>query len=429
MTAEIITIGDELLIGQVLDTNSAWIAKRLNDSGFRVERRVSVGDTIEAISTAVDEALARACLVVMTGGLGPTKDDITKQTLAAMFGCGMVVHAPTEERNRATILARGFDYNELNRAQALVPECCEVLMNHHGTAPGMWFERDGHVLVALPGVPFEMTRLVDDEVLPRLRKRACVNEITHRTMVTFGIAESMLAVRIAPWEEALPEHLHLAYLPSPKGVRLRLSAYSGASAAAEIDQKFRDLEAILGDSVVGYGDETTVQEVVARALIERGQTLATAESCTGGALAAIFTAMAGASAYFRGGVVAYSNDIKSTILGVRAEDIERESAVSQAVAEQMAAGARERFGTDFAIATTGLAGPDFSTTRASSSDGHSVDTAGVAGLDEVPVGTVWVAVAHAGGVVSQRFTLGNLRAVNIERACSNAANMLRKMLL
>jgi nicotinamide-nucleotide amidase len=407
MTAEIITIGDELLIGQVLDTNSAWIAKRLNDSGLRVVRRVSVGDTREAITAAADEALRSAGVTVMTGGLGPTKDDITKQTLAAMFGCEMAVHAPTEECNRRVIAARGFDYNALNRAQALVPECCEVLTNEHGTAPGMWFERDGHVLVALPGVPFEMQRLMDDEVLPRLRKRLKINDITHKTLVTTGIAESMLAERIAPWEEALPEHLHLAYLPGPSGVRLRLSAYGVAGAAAEIDARFAELEPLLGTLVVGYGDGATAQAAVARMLAERGQTLAVAESCTGGALAAIFTAMAGASEYFRGGVVAYTNTVKEQLLGV---EIGPEGAVSQSVAEQMAAGARRIFGTDHAIATTGVAGPD-------------------GGTEENPVGTVWIAVAHPDGVVSRKFTFGNLRAVNIERASSAAANMLREHLL
>lgn len=410
MTAEIITIGDELLIGQVLDTNSGWIAGRLNDCGFRVVRRVSAGDTQEAISETVGEALGRADVTVMTGGLGPTKDDITKQTLAAMFGCGMVEHGPTEERNRRTIAARGFDYNVLNRAQALVPERCEVLMNHHGTAPGMWFERDGHVLVSLPGVPFEMTQLIDDEVLPRLRERFGINEITHRTMVTFGIAESMLAERIAAWEEALPEHLHLAYLPGPKGVRLRLSAYEGENAGTEIEESFSELEGILGSSVVGYGDAASGQGAAAQMLTERGLTLAVAESCTGGSLAAMFTAMAGASEYFTGGVVAYDNKVKTELLGVRGADIEREGAVSRTVAEQMAEGARRVFGTDYAIATTGVAGPG-------------------GGSEEKPVGTVWVAVAHPEGVVSKKFTFGNLRAVNIERASATAANMLRECLL
>jgi nicotinamide-nucleotide amidase len=407
MTAEIITIGDELLIGQVLDTNSAWIAKRLNDNGLRVVRRVSVGDTREAISAAVDEALRVADVTVMTGGLGPTKDDITKQTLAAMFGCGMVVHAPTEERNRRVIAARGFDYNALNRAQALVPECCEVLMNEHGTAPGMWFERDGHVLVALPGVPFEMQRLMEDKVLPRLHKELSLNEIAHKTLVTTGIAESMLAERIASWEDALPEHLHLAYLPGPSGVRLRLSAYGVAGAAAEIDARFAELESLLGTLVIGYGDGATAQAAVARMLTERGQTLAVAESCTGGALAALFTAMAGASEYFRGGAVTYGNEIKERLLGV---EISPEGAVSQSVAEQMAAGARRVFGVDYAIATTGIAGPG-------------------GGSEEKPVGTVWIAVAHPTGVISKKFTFGNLRAVNIERASTAAANMLRVLLL
>ncbi len=410
MTAEIITIGDELLIGQVLDTNSGWIAKRLNDNGLRVVRRTSVGDTAEAITGAVEGALAMADVVIMTGGLGPTKDDITKVTLAKIFGCGMVEHQPTEERNRRVIAARGFDYNALNRAQAMVPECCEVLMNENGTAPGMWFDRNGRILVTLPGVPFEMMRLVDDAVLPRLRERLPLDKITHRTMITFGIAESMLADRIEAWEAALPDYLHLAYLPGPKGVRLRLSAYGRNGAEGEIERRFKDLEAILGNSVVGYGDETSIQSVVAQILTEHGHTLATAESCTGGVVASLFTAMAGASEYFRGGVVAYSNNVKVGLLGVSAEDIEREGAVSQAVAEQMAAGARRVMNTDYAIATTGVAGPD-------------------GGSDTKPVGTVWIAVAHARSVVSRKFTFGNLRTINIERASASAVNMLREMLI
>ena len=409
MTAQIITIGDELLIGQVLDTNSAWLAQRLNDSGLRVICRVSVGDTPGAISASVDDSLRVADVTVLTGGLGPTKDDITKQTLAEMFGCDMVLHEPTEERNRRVMTARGVDYNALNHAQALVPECCEVLMNEHGTAPGMWFERDGHIVVALPGVPFEMKWLMDNAVLPRLRKEFVINEIVHKTMVTFGIAESMLAERIAMWEAALPGHLGLAYLPGPSGVRLRLSSYGVSGAGDEIDARFAELEALLGVSVVGYGDGATVQAAVARVLAERRQTLAVAESCTGGALSSLFTSMAGASDYFSGGVVTYCNRSKVDLLGVDADSIEHEGAVSQSVAEQMAVGARRVFGSDYALATTGVAGPG-------------------GGSESKPVGTVWIAVAHPTGVVSKKFMFGNLRAVNIERASSAAANMLRELL-
>jgi nicotinamide-nucleotide amidase len=409
MKAEIITVGDELLIGQVVDTNSGWIANRLNNIGLRVTKRLSVGDERAEIAGAVDMALNDADVVVMTGGLGPTKDDITKQTLAGLFGCGMREDVDTQEHNRALITSRGFDFNELNRAQAMVPECCTVLPNRNGTAPGMWFERNGSVLIALPGVPFEMKKLIDDEVLPRLRKRFKLSDITHKTMVTSGIAESMLAERISQWEEALPEYLRLAYLPSPSGVRLRLSAYERAGAQGEIDRRFAELEGLLAGFVVGYGDET-VQSAAARMLVERGRTLALAESCTGGAIASMFTQMAGASEYFLCGAVTYSNQCKVGMLGVDAAVIEHESAVSQSVAEQMAIGARHVSGADYAIATTGVAGPG-------------------GGSDEVPVGTVWIAVAHPEGVVSKRFTFGQLRSVNIERASAAAINMLRLLLI
>ncbi len=409
MTAEIITIGDELLIGQVLDTNSCWIAKQLNDNGLRVVKRTSVGDSSKEILRAFDKAMWSADVTIVTGGLGPTGDDLTKSVLAEFFNCGMTTHSPTEKRNKEWFAARGYDYNEANRAQSSVPECCEVLMNPNGTAPGMWFEEEEHILVALPGVPFEMKHMMENEVLPKLRKQLGPNEITHQTMLTFGIGESMLAEKIAAWEQALPEWLSLAYLPSPKGVRLRLSAYENTSAAAEIDKRFKELEVILSDSVVGYGEDASIEKVIAAILTERGQTLAIAESCTGGALATMFTSMEGASKYFRGGVVAYNDEVKKELLGVSEHELERESAVSQSVVEQMAGGIRERLGVDFAIATTGIAGPS-------------------GGSEEKPVGTVWIAVAHPKGIESQCFRFGNLRSVNIDRACSNAANMLRLIL-
>lgn len=410
MKAEIITIGDEILIGQIVDTNSAWIAERLNDIGVRVLVKMSVADDRAAIADAVTDALNSADIVILTGGLGPTKDDITKKTLAELFGCGMVEHRPTYERNEKTIAARGFEYNALNRAQAMVPECCEAILNMNGTAPGMWFDRGSKVVVSLPGVPFEMRYLMDEEIVPRLLRRFRLGGITHKTMITFGYAEAMLAEMIAPWEDALPPHIKLAYLPAPGGIRLRFSAYETdeTQAHAEIDAQFAELEKMIPEYVVGYGD-TTVQSAVAGMLAERGKTLSVAESCTGGAIASRFTAMAGASRYFLCGMVAYSNASKINILGVNQSDIEQYGAVSEQVAEQMALGVRRISGSDYAIATTGIAGPD-------------------GGTEDKPVGTVWIAIAHPDGVLSRQMRYGNLREQNIDRASAAAINMLRLVL-
>ena len=411
MKAEIITIGDEILIGQIVDTNSAWLSGKLNDIGFTVTRKLTVGDSAEEIRYALEEAMSACELVVTTGGLGPTKDDITKLTLADWFGCGMKRDEDTYERNRRVLEARGVDYNELNKAQSMVPECCEALPNYNGTAPGMWFERDGKVLVSLPGVPFEMKVLTEDTVIPRLFKEFVLKKIVHRTAITFGLAESVLAATIAGWEDALPTWMHLAYLPSPSQIRLRLSAYDidGRSEEEEIDRQFSALEKIIPDYVIGYGDET-VASATARLLENKGATLSVAESCTGGALSAAFTAMAGASDYFLSGVVSYTNAVKSDVLGVSAETLEKYGAVSRRTAEEMALGVKKLCGSDYAIATTGVAGPS-------------------GGTPENPVGTVWIAVTAPEGVFSKKFVFGKLRQQNIERATATAINILRLTLM
>ncbi len=343
MKATIITIGDEILIGQITDTNSVSIARHLNAAGIVVLAKNSVGDDAARITEAVERALRDSEVVVLTGGLGPTKDDITKKTLAALFGCGMVRDEAVAAHVERMLAARGIEYNELNRAQALVPAACTVLFNAHGTAPGMWFERDGRAVISLPGVPFEMEHLMQDEVMPRLRRRFSLRQIVHRTLVTSGLAESMLAERIAAWEEALPSYLRLAYLPNPGAVRLRLSAYEveGGAAEREIERQFEALRRLIPRYVVGY-ETASVQELVHRMLTERGATLATAESCTGGTLAAKFTAQAGASAYFLAGAVAYSNEAKRSMLDVPAATLERWGAVSEQTARAMAEGIRRR---------------------------------------------------------------------------------------
>lgn len=408
MTATIITIGDEILIGQIVDTNAAAISRHLNAAGITVSERLSVGDDAAQIRRAVGEALERTQITILTGGLGPTKDDITKTTLAAMFGSGMRYDERVAAHVERLLAARGIAFNELNRGQAMVPEACEVLFNAHGTAPGMWFERDGRIAVSLPGVPFEMEHLMQDEVMPRLRRRFTLRSIVHRTLITSGIAESMLAERIAPWEDALPEYLHLAYLPAPNIVRLRLSAYDvdEATASREIEERFDMLRTILPpQNILGY-EGVSMQAQVHAALTRRGETLAIAESCTGGAIASKFTAMAGASAYMLCGVVSYSNEAKENILGVRRETIERYGAVSEQTAREMAEGVRRISGADYAVATTGIAGPS-------------------GGSAQKPVGTVWFAVASARGTRAVMHNSGTDRSQIIERASAYAITMLR----
>ncbi len=411
MKSQIITIGDEILIGQIVDTNAAYISRALNSVGIAVTERLSIGDDRDRIVEALDTSLAQSDLVVITGGLGPTKDDITKKTLAEYFRSQLVRDEEVYEHVRRILTARGIEFNELNRSQAMVPECCTVLPNLNGTAPGMWFESEGKVVVSLPGVPFEMEALMTEEVLPRLQAHFKLQQIVHRTMITSGLAESMLAERIEQWENALPPYIKLAYLPSPSQVRLRLSAYevNGAKVGEQIDRLFAQLERIIPQYVVGYQDES-IFTFVHNLLLRKGLTIAAAESCTGGSIAAAFTAQAGASAYFRCGVVSYSNEAKAAVLGVDPADIERYGAVSQTVAEQMAEGARRISGADYAVATTGIAGP-------------------TGGTAEKPVGTVWFAVATPQGVRSQVKVLGTVRRQVIERAAATAACMLRDAII
>ena len=410
MKATVLTIGDEILIGQIVDTNSVSIAKHLNAAGIVVAEKISVGDDGPRIAEAVRQAMAHSEVTILTGGLGPTKDDITKKTLADLFGCGLACDARVADHVRRMLEARGIAFNELNRAQALVPTACTVLFNAHGTAPGMWFERDGKVVVSLPGVPFEMEHLMQDEVMPRLKARFSLRQIVHRTLVTAGLAESMLAERIAPWETALPPYLRLAYLPNPGSVRLRLSAYEveGESVAREIERRFDELRRLIPQYVVGY-ETASVQELVHRRLIESGRSLATAESCTGGTIAARFTALPGASAYFRCGVVAYADSAKEQLLGVDPQTLRRCGAVSEEVARQMAEGARRIAGADYAVATTGIAGP-------------------TGGSAAKPAGTVWIAVATPGGTAAVCRQCGTDRGQIVDRASAFAIGLLREAL-
>ena len=406
MKATIITIGDEILIGQIVDTNSVSIARKLNAIGITIAEKLSIGDTAEIITSTLDRALATSDVIIITGGLGPTKDDITKHTLARYFGSELRYDECEGEHIRTLLERRGIAFTELNRGQAMVPECCTVLHNAHGTAPGMWFDYNDKVVVSLPGVPFEMEHLMDDLVVPRLKGRYDLKAIVHLTLITRGIPESILAERIADWEDNLPSEMHLAYLPAPNVVRLRLSAYDveGVEEEQAIRAEFKKLEAIIGDNIVGW-EGATVEQLCHKILTERGLKLAVAESCTGGAIASKFTAMAGASAYFMAGVVSYSNESKRDILGVNMEDIVRYGAVSEQVARQMAEGAKRISGADYAIATTGIAGP-------------------TGGSEEKPVGTVWMAVATPEGTKAVMRQSGTDRGQIISRASAYAIEML-----
>jgi nicotinamide-nucleotide amidase len=411
MKAEIITIGDEILIGQVVDSNSAWIAQQLNKIGVKVNRVTSISDNRDEITTCLDECIQRGQLVLLTGGLGPTNDDITKQTLNAYFGGNLTLHQPTLEHVAGFFKQRGMPLTEMNRQQALLPDNCVVLPNPIGTAPGMLFEKNGAYVVAMPGVPYEMKQLIENEVLPLIKKQFKLTNIFHRTLLTQGVAESVLAPKIKNWEDALPPQIKLAYLPSPGKVRLRLSAEGGQNDDLQslVDTQVKSLINIIGDDVFGFDDDT-LESIVGQLLTERGKTLSTAESCTGGAVAASITSVSGSSGYFKGSVVAYDNMVKVNTLKVKGQDILNFGAVSQEVIEQMALGAMELFNTDFAIATSGIAGP-------------------TGGTENKPVGTVWIAVASKDNVVCRKFLFGEHRGRNITRTVLASLNMLRKLLL
>lgn len=410
MKSTIITIGDEILIGQILDTNSQYISQSLNALGVVVAERTSIGDDASQILTTLDRALGATDVVIITGGLGPTKDDITKHTLAQYFNSSLRYDEAVADHVRTMLERRGIVFNELNRSQAMVPECCTVLHNAHGTAPGMWFDKDGKVVISLPGVPFEMKHLMEDEVLPRLKERFALREIVHRTMITAGIAESMLAERISAWEDALPPYLKLAYLPAPNIVRLRLSAYEvdGDSVREAIDREFSKLYDIIPQAIVGF-EQASVEQLVHQRLIERGETLSVAESCTGGSIASKFTAQAGASQYFLCGVVSYSNESKCNVLGVDAESINSYGAVSEAVACQMAEGVRRISGATYGVSTTGIAGP-------------------TGGSAEKPVGTVWIGISTPNRTFAVCRDCGTDRGQIIQRTTAYAIKMLQEEL-
>ena len=408
---EIITIGDEILIGQIVDTNSAWMATELNKCGFELAQITSVHDNEQHIVDSLDSALKRADVVLFTGGIGPTKDDITKQTLCKYFNTKLVFDE-TVIRNIEELFSTrpGFTINELTRAQAMVPENCTLIQNVVGTAPVTWFEKHGKVIVSMPGVPYEMKNVMSNEIIPRLQNRFKTPVLLHKTVQVYGYGESALALLIADWENELPDFISLAYLPNSRIVKLRLSGISDDMLALEfaINQQIDKLHQILGNAIVAFED-LTIEKIVSEMMKSKGKTLATSESCTGGNIAHQLTLIPGSSKFFKGSVVAYSNEIKIGVLGVAAEDIEKEGAVSQTVVEQMAKGIRRLMNTDFAIATSGIAGP-------------------TGGTPEKPVGTVWISVCSADTVISREFIFGTLREQNIIRSTQAALLMLKEII-
>ena len=411
MKAEIITIGDEILIGQIVDTNSAWIAEQFNMFGIEVFQITSVHDDHDHIMEALKKAEEKVDLVVMTGGLGPTKDDITKKTLCEYFNTKLVVHEPSFEHIKTRFSKLKIDMNKLNRDQALVPENCTVLFNRAGTAPGIWLEKNDTIFVSMPGVPFEMKYLVENELLPRLLNNGKTKAIYHKTVLTQGLPESMLAEKIENWENSLPQNVKLAYLPSPMTVRLRLSAIGKNKSDLEnqVEHEIQKLHQIIPDNIFGYNNET-LAEVIGRKLKQNGKTLAVAESCTGGYISHLITSVPGCSAYFNGSVTAYSNYIKEKILGVKTETIFEFGAVSEEVAKEMAIGVKDALNSEFAVATTGIAGPE-------------------GGSEEKPVGTIWIAIAGEKQVTAKKFVFGDNRERNILRSSQTALQMLRKVIL
>ena len=407
---EIITIGDEILIGQIVDTNSAWMSVELNKAGFEIVQITSVHDDAAHIVASLDLALERADVVLFTGGIGPTKDDITKQTLSRYFGMQLVFNDEVYKNIEQVLVNRSRAVNKLTRTQAFVPDGCTVIQNRVGTAPVTWFEKNGKVIVSMPGVPNEMKHIMSTEVIPRLSQRYKTPTIIHKNVIVQGYPESALAMKIANWENALPADIHLAYLPNYGIIKLRLSGVSEDPLALEfsINQQIAGLTEILADAIVAY-DDTPVEEMIGNLLTTKGMTLSTAESCTGGFIAHKITTVPGSSKYFKGSVVSYSNEVKVNVLNVLSDDIQLYGAVSRQVVEQMADNVRKLLKTDYALATSGIAGPD-------------------GGTAEKPVGLVWISVSSPKGVVSREFKFGNVRIQNIERTAQTAMLMLKEVI-
>jgi nicotinamide-nucleotide amidase len=410
MLAEIITIGDEILIGQIVDTNSAWMATELNKIGIRVKQISSVSDDREHILKALAEAANRVDIVFITGGLGPTKDDITKKTLAEYFGVELVEDPETLEHVKGIFARFNRPLIEVNRLQAYVPANCKVIFNQNGTAPGMWFYENKVTYISMPGVPFEMMYMMTERVLPQIKELFQLPVIIHKTILTVGVGESFLAEQIADIENDLPAHIKLAYLPKLGIVRLRLSAFADHEAGLQeqVDQFAKRIIERIGDAFV-IDKDITLEKAVLDKMEVQGLTLSVAESCTGGYLSHLFTQHPGSSVVFLGGGVTYAYELKESVLGVKHQTLLDFGAVSEQTVKEMVEGALKNFKSDFAIAITGIAGPD-------------------GGTDTKPVGTVWIAVAGQQKMLIKKYTFGNKRIQNIERSAIAALSMLNTLL-
>jgi nicotinamide-nucleotide amidase len=411
MKAAVITIGDELLIGQTIDTNSAWIGAEMSKSGFDVYRFISVHDKRDDILESLDLVSKKSDVVLITGGLGPTSDDITKQTLCEFFSTKLVVNEMVLGMVEDMMSHRNLPMNENNRRQAEVPEACRVLPNSTGTAPGMWFEKDSVIYISMPGVPHEMKHLMTEFVLPELNKRFTSQKIIHRNIMTFGTFEAKLAEILTGFESELPENIKLAYLPASGVIKLRLTAMGENHHLIDnqINIQVKKLYSIIPEFIYGE-DEESIPMVIGKLLKERNKTISSAESCTGGEIAHMFTGISGSSDWYKGSVVAYSNEVKSNILGVSPALISKHGAVSEEVVKEMAIKARNILKTDYSVATSGIAGP-------------------AGGSANKPVGLVWFAVATENGVVTDKKIFGGDRTSNITRFSLSALNLLRKQII
>jgi len=412
MIAEIITVGDEILIGQIVDTNSKWIAEELNKIGVSVYQITSIQDDKKHILKALKEAQFNADIVIITGGLGPTKDDITKLTLAEYFNDILILNEDIVGQIKEMFAKINYPFTEVNKNQALVPSKCIPLKNELGTAPGMWFRSENKVVIALPGVPNEMKGLMIDSVLPKLKETYHLPYILHKTVITYGMGESMVASRIEDWENNLPKFIKLGYLPSYGKLRLRLTAKGEYKEVLEknINNEVQKLSELISDIIVGFDENETIEVIIGKLLTDKRQSLATAESCTGGNIAKMITSVAGASNYFMGSVIAYHQKIKIKELNVDKKLIEKYSVVSSQVAEAMAIGIQKKYNTSYAIATTGNAGPTTDITHKAA-------------------GTVYIAIATPTTVISEEFFFGQPREKVIERTSNKALELLKKEIL
>lgn len=407
VTAEILTIGDEILYGQIVDTNSQWMGVELSEAGIQVVRKTTVGDVVEDILTAFAEAEKRVDIVLITGGLGPTNDDLTKPCLAKYFDCEMRIHEEALAEVTEFFVSRGRALTDINRLQASLPVCCEKITNKLGTAPGMWFERQGKVFVSMPGVPHEMKEMMRSIILPKLRQTFRTREIHHTVIRTVGIGESFLAEKISGWERSLPSHIRLAYLPGYGEVKLRLTAFGADDELLqnEVRELTEKLQPLAGEYIYAIGDDS-LETVLGKLLTVKKLTLSVAESCTGGFLSHLITSVPGSSEYFKGGLVAYANDVKINDLGVKRTTLEQHGAVSEAAIKEMANQVRIKFGTDIGVATSGIAGPG-------------------GGTPDKPVGTVWIACSNATKTIARKLQLSKDRLINIRISASAALNLVR----